>query len=400
VTPRSIGAVVNPATESEVDEVFELYARSFPPSYDEASAHLNFVREFEPPVPLENYLLVRGSEGELAGAVRVVERTMSLDGHPLRVAGLSYYAVAPAFQNTECGVRIVKALFQHVGRRGYDLILGIARKVMDGYWSRFGFFGLSGFYSISVDCHELTRLTRAGAAELRRGEGRDLETIKALYGESYGMVSGAMVRDDALWGWWLAKIDRRTDLELYLVECAAVRCGYLVLRADTIVEIAAKASQLPAVLSAASRLCGDRMLTFSLSPTHPVWRFLRSVNYTASTRRVWNGGHVARVTDWRNLLSRVSSVIERRAATLGLAPFQIPVNSLVVEWDGSVLSFREGAPSADDDHVSFAESDWQKVLLGVEPLDTIQSFRGGVGQHIISLLFPELWPQISELDEF
>jgi hypothetical protein len=397
---RSIGEVGHPVTESEVDAVFELYARSFPPGYYEARAQLEVVREFEPHMRLENYLIVRGSEGGLAGALRIVDRTMSLDGHPLRVAGMSHYAIAPAFQNTECGVRIVKALFEHVAREGYDLSLGIARKVMDGYWSRFGFFGLSGFYSTLVDGRELARLARPGTVEVRRAEEGDSETIRAQYQQSYGTVSGAMIRDDAQWVWWMARVDRRSDLELLIAEDVGIPCGYFVLRGDTVVEMAADFPRLPAVLSAVSHSRGCRALTFSLSPSHAVSRFLRRLNYTACTRRVWNGGHVVRVTDWRNLLDRLRPVVERRAATSGLAPFQIPINTLMVEWDGRTMSFRERARPKHGDGVCFAESDWQKVLLGVESLDTIPSFSGGLGHHLIGVLFPELWPQVSELDEF
>ena len=101
---------------------------------------------------------------------------------------------------------------------------------------------------------------------------------------------------------------------------------------------------------------------------------------------------------------RISKVDPHRSIRNGssrwLAPFQIPVNTLLVEWGGSTLSFHEGTRSEDDDRVRLEELDWQRVLLGVEPSETIASFRGGRGHHVMGVLFPELWPQVSELDEF
>jgi hypothetical protein len=395
-----ISEVVPPAGEADLDAVFELYAQSFPPSYFQAKAHFDVVRRCEPPVPLENYFLVRGPDGEVAGALRLVERTMLLDGVALRLAGISHYAIAPVYQRTECAVRILKALFERVKGGGYDLSLAIARKVTDGYWSRFGFFGLAGFCSFTVNTRDLRRAASDGTVHVRPMGDGDAEHCARLHENTYATVSGAIVRDAGLWAWCYEKVRGRRDMTWHILEEGARVVGYAVMRGDTILEVAVEPDRAAGCLAALAGAGTHECLHLTMPPSHPVAMFLRRFNYTFSHRRVWDGGHVVRVTDWWSLLVQMRPVLERRLANARVSPFWLSVNRITLMWDGRLLALRSQEDMPCADNVSFDESEWPKVLLGVEPVTAMRGFRATGSAQLIEVLFPVLWAQLAELDEF
>lgn len=393
--------VAHPVSEADLDEVYELFAKAFPPSYVEAAAHLAFIRKHEPPVPPQNYFLVRGGGGELAGALKTVDRRLMLDGCLLRVAGLSYYAIAPTYQPTTCAQQIIQALLHRIRSGPYDLSLGFARKVMDGYWSRYGFFGFSSFYSLTMDLADLRTFEAQGSVTVETQPNDEQGPFRHWYDHTYSRINGAVVRDDADWDFWMKKIARNTPCTRAVFQAGAHAVGYAVWKGNRIVELAGDDRYTEACLRRlADPLSAYQTVVFHLPYTHPAFRLLRQRNYTASARRVWDGGHIALVSHLTRFLKTLQPALERRLVASGVSPFALSCNQMMFRWDGTHLSMAEEAVPSCPHRIVFAESEWQKLLLGVEPAAMLRGFVSSGRTGIVDLVFPVLWPQVPELDEF
>ena len=391
----------HPASETDLGELYELFAKAFPPSYFEAKSHLEFIRRNEPAVPSHNYFLVRGVEGDVVGGLKTVDRVLMLEGCPLQVAGLSYYAIAPKYQPTNCAQQIIKALLNHITSGRYDLSMGFARKVMDGYWSRYGFIGFTSFYSLTIEMRDVRALGSPQGVRLNTPGVSDEGCYNRFYEDTYTGITGAVSRDEALWDYWLRKIERNKHLRLAVFKERDKIVGYVVWRDNTVVELAMDTQCTPECLRRlADQLAEYKTLTFNLPYTHPVFRLLRQRNYVYSVRRVWDGGHIALVADVPRFLQTIHPVLARRLVIGGAAPFSLSCNQVLFRWDGTHLHLAEGKPPSARHRVEFHDAEWQKLLLGVEPATMLRGFASSGQAGVIDLLFPVLWPQVSELDEF
>lgn len=397
----AVGEVFSPVSEHELDELYELFAKSFPPRYFQARSHFEFIRRKEPHAPYHNYLLVRGINGELAGGLTIVDREMMLDGCSMRTAGISYYAIAPEYQAGNCTRKILKALFDRLKSGSYDLSVGIASKAMDGYWSRYGFFGFTAFSSMTVEMRELRKLPLAAELTLSHKVVDDEESFKRIYKSCYGALTGSIDRDEALWSYWFSKIARRKDLQLVAFRRGADCIGYVVYRDNAIIEIAVDTEFIAeCVRCVGERLSNKESLALNLPPSHPVFNYLRQFNHSYSIRRVWNGGHIALVLDEFACLRKLQSLLERRLIGGRVASCSVSCNKVTFHWNGNFLSITEDGGQPCEDRIEFHHSEWQKVLLGVEPPKALKGFRSHGNTGVVDTLFPVLWPQVAELDEF
>jgi hypothetical protein len=393
---RAIARVGAPASPADLDRLYDLFARAFPPSYHEAQAHLAFIRAHQPPVPAENYVVASTADGTIVGGLTLLERTMLVDGCPMRVAGMSYYAIEPSYQATDCAARIIAATFQRLRGGRYDLAVGFARKVMDGYWSRHGFVGFTGFSSLTVEAPDLRRLAPAGTVTAVP-DLPEPAALARLYRATYGGLTGAFVREAPEWRYWTARV-RRGNLGVTTFARGGEAVGYAIRRANTVLEIAAEPQWLPACLRALGESAGAGSLIFACAPAHPAACVLRTLNHAYTVRRAWNGGHIALVVDRDALLERLRPAIERRLRGAVCAPFGVQCADVGVRWDGERVAFAR--PDGVKPAIAFEPSEWTKLLLGVEPPEALRGFQDEGGARLASVLFPVLWPQVAELDEF
>ncbi len=393
-------ARVSPAeSRAELDQAYDLFARGFPPSYFEAQAYFDFLRGHEPPVALDNHLLAWSAEGALAGAIRIVDRTMTIDGVPMTTAGMSYYAIAPPFQSGDCGRRLIDALFTLVSARGYDLSVGIARRVMDGYWSRFGFIGFGGFHTLTTSAKVLRSLGAATKIDLRVVLPAESIDLAEFHAKGYESVSGALLRDARYWQWWFSRLRRRRDLTLSVFRDSGDAVGYVVQKGSAVIEIGARSGALTDCLVAlGGETTGD--VVFNLAPNHPVATILNRTNYTASSRRAWTGGYIMKVNDRHRFLAKLHARLEHRLRVRSTAPFAIECNEVAFSWDGNAVALGAASGASGVTRIGFDTNEWPKLLLGLAEPPQLKGFSCSGHSELLSLLFPVLTPQMPELDEF
>ncbi len=394
-----VARVGPPQSPPDLDQAYDLFARAFPPSYFEARSFFDFLRANEPPVPAGNHLLAWMADDTLAGAIRVVDRTCLIDQVEFSTAGLSFYAVAAEYQTSDCAPRLIEALFAFVQAGGYDLSMGVARKVMDGYWSRFGYIGFGGFHTLTTSSKALRSVGASSGIALELVEAGKHVDLASLHAATYSSLSGAFVRDPVYWRWWNSRLRRRRDLSLSVFTAADEIVGYVAQHGATVIEMAARHERLANCLAAMGRST-SRDVVFNLPPNHPAAVLLHRTNHSASSRRAWNGAFIAKVTDRDRFLSKMHQRLQHRLLSHFVGPFRLQCNDVAFGWDGRSLSVGSAAAATEAMRVTFDPKEWPKLLLGLAEPHELRGFISAGGAGIINVLFPRLFPQMGELDEF
>ena len=384
----------------ELTEAYEFLARSFPPDYFAARRHFEFLLANEPYAPPRNHFIVRSSSGEIIGVQRTVDRTLALDDVEFSVCGISAGAVHPDYWHLGVAPAFHRALFDRIDRE-YDLAIGFVRKKLDGYWARFGYVGYTSFCAVTVMSRDIKCPPRS--RELRPFRPQDLNACAAHYAHTHASVLGTMKRDELLWTFARAKLERfNLGEHLVLEGPGGASLGYAIVKGDTVLEVAAGQSHLEELVCALFVSRRSDSLTFQLSPLHPLFEILLRFNHSYGVRRVWNGGHVARVARVPQFLDRLKPALQKRVSEVGVAEFDLQMTGHRFQWDRSDLVITASEKQNDNDNVVFEPHEWHKALLGVVPVKALRGFRSNSERstQIAGLLFPQLWPQTPELDQF
>ena len=73
---------------------------------------------------------------------------MKIKGQILKVAGLSSICIDPNFQGYGFGKELMERSIIYLDQRGYDLSFLIARRAVDRFYTKFGYFGASSYQSL------------------------------------------------------------------------------------------------------------------------------------------------------------------------------------------------------------------------------------------------------------
>ena len=393
--------VISPKDPQELESVYELFARSFGPDYFSARENFQFLLENEPYAPLQNHLIVKEANNEVVGALRLVDRLLMFGPIMLRAGGMSLFAVNPQFWYKGIAHSIQKAFLEWADNT-FDITFGFARRRMDGYWSRFGYIGYTSFALLTVD----TKTVPAddGECNLVNFSDTHLPDYQQYYLDSYQNVFGSVHRDDALWNYYLKKINHYGLGTLYSFKGQNNRLvGYALVKENTVLDIAGDSATFPGMVKALVAKLGKtaQAVDFNLSPAHPFFKFLLRFNHTYTIRRVWNGGHIARTAPVSKFLEKIRPVLEARLRDADCSSFSIKVNDQAFDWTGTRLETR---PLQTSDHgdVEFDAGEWQKILLGIVPTSDVKGFQAVTkrDERIVHTLFPVLWPQTPEPDQF
>ena len=116
-------------SSDDYNQCLDLLAKLLPSSsYYDLYKKINFFFENEP----ELKCLVLKENDACIGFQCLVDRTLKYFGTSCRVAGLSYMAIKPDYQNAYAADLIKKHMFKYIEGNS-DLSLGFARKAMDNY---------------------------------------------------------------------------------------------------------------------------------------------------------------------------------------------------------------------------------------------------------------------------
>jgi predicted N-acetyltransferase YhbS len=148
---------------------------------------------------------LRGTQGELAAAVSLLELDYRLGSRRLRLAGLCSLAVAHRFRGLGLGRELMERVHEHVAGEGRDGVLAFST-IGGGYFARLGYRPLPlaaleadlSQWRVSGPPIEPTSIARAY-------EPRDFDAVRDLYNTTASLQRLAVLRDADYWEFLLQR---------------------------------------------------------------------------------------------------------------------------------------------------------------------------------------------------
>ena len=279
-------------------ESFDFSRFSTNPRLKEFESDLNFSS-------FQNYFLALDAD-KVIGVVRTVPRVINFHKFSIPILEWTDFATTAVGREFQ-GIRLLSQFLSTEYVANFALVLGNARKVMDDYYFRFGFFDVSAFPTLTVERSECFETTH----RIEKVENFDsidtfqLEKIRINFNKS---SNGFLERTNLEWAVFLHKITSGENLSLYLVyNIDSHLIGYFVKSSNGIIECSLPPDiSLPEFLSLSNDIIPNSKIVFRLPLKHALFTNLGRSHLSISYRRVANSGIICKVTNFGVLEACIS----------------------------------------------------------------------------------------------
>jgi predicted N-acetyltransferase YhbS len=303
---------------------------------DHYSTYKGFLWETESGNVVENTVLAKNQKGQVVGLVRILPRTIYRASEPLAVAGISSVCLESAYRGQGLSAPLLASALDVCKKRGFDVALLFARRALDHYYSKFGFWGLSSYNKQTIQWD--SRFGSASRIEFSQPDNNLLQVYRDAYDASYALSFGRVKRDLDDWIFLLRKLEYFPGMVFSTMLLDGNPIGYTVRSGTTVHELAY--THLPSVVDLMSGLqASDAFapdsLTFEVPPQHQLLQDSAGFDVTSSARECRHGGHMIAVLDHIRAMALMETRLGSEYTRLAVPPFQDRSEELVTEWDGT-----------------------------------------------------------------
>jgi predicted N-acetyltransferase YhbS len=292
--------------ENEVHKATEVAAKSFyPDEQDSEKAKALKIKWANDPFCSSEFILLALSGNEIVGGLRTTPFTIMRLSQEFRCLGIAEIFVSKDFQGLGIASQLVDHLVSSTNDSEYELIVGVARKKIDGFYLKKGFYGIGSYSQVYISgIRESSKFRTFKDSSFNFHPVIINENMNAFYEISYKNVFGRRVRAKADW----EKINRENssigNLCLGIYQNNEL-VGYSILRGKLILEIAFNDDlNLVNLIYDLAEHMHVNELEFEITSSHSLLGCDLGFDITVSTRECFYGGHIARIINWESVVQK------------------------------------------------------------------------------------------------
>jgi len=290
---------------SDVDRALLLAAETFRPDckHDDAYAIKRALISRGGSVHPENVVVLINDHDEVVATSFLIDRIFFRGQSKLKGIFVSSICVAESERGKGLSVLLMEEVIDQCKRKRAAFAILIARRSVDHFYNKFGFWGLSQYSSIKLQIgNHLKSRYKLETCELTTSE---LLECNKIYEETYSSLFGACERSKGDWKHivWKASL-LGNDFAVFRNNKSKSICGYVVYSGENIHEIASLSSV--SLLEMVHGLCEHLSLSnvvIHASPDHRIVSELRGEDFSVCLRQCSYGGHMVRIIDHKVLLA-------------------------------------------------------------------------------------------------
>ena len=179
-------------------------------------------------------IIIATSGSDIIGVVRLCPRTFLWQRKKFKVAGISSVCVHPKFRKMGIARSLMQTTINHCDQQGYEMTFLIARKAVDHFYTKFGFFGASSYPRILIVKKHNLQSHSLSFSDFKMS---NYQSYRAFYEHSYRLSFGVTYRTKTLWRQIQCLVDEK-EIEFKEILISKKLAGYVVSKQHLIVELA------------------------------------------------------------------------------------------------------------------------------------------------------------------
>jgi len=335
-----IGAEIDPIQDMKEAEVaFSLSLKAFyPEGAPSGTEELWRCKWFEDPsFSLKNVFVARDRNNNITGGLRVVSRNLKRSDQVFKVFGIAETFVVPTRQGEGLASLLTLHAMQAGKLRGYDIIIVVARKLIDYFYLKHGAYGLGAYNVVSLRGWRDTikKATEFGVSDIGL---QNINEVNMAYEYSYLNSFGPMKRTFMHWRFLLEKISRQGE-DLRMLKKAGESVGYFVAKESQVIEIALLPGipYRPVVDYLHYNVLNDdslEELVLKIPYTHRLLDEDLQLDVTVKNRECYYGGHMIKILNMKKIMTFLEERVKGDLAKKTNIPINFGHGNVKVKWDG------------------------------------------------------------------
>jgi predicted acetyltransferase len=243
-------------------------------------------------------IIVCAPNGDVIASAFLIDCKLPFANRLLEAVFISSISVDESSRGKGVSLVLMEAAIKAATSYNKDIAMLIARRVVDNYYTRFGFFGVAQYsktvFSMSTLPHK-KGLT--GSIVNKSLTTKDLAICAALYSQSYKGLLGHCLRNSKMWGYILHKLPY-LGMHLDLITVDQKVTGYAIHDGRGGVYEIATGEDPPVCgayffLQAIAPECDN--FTLHVPPAHPFLAGLKGADVSLTLRECPYGGHMVSI---------------------------------------------------------------------------------------------------------
>jgi len=322
-------------SEEEVNLATTVAAKSFYPDIEDVAKFEALRGKWgSDPFLDKKFLILAFSGGEIVGGLRTTPFTIFRMSQEFRCLGIAEIFVSANFQGLGIASQLVDHLISTTKDSNYDLILGVARKKIDGFYLKKGFYGIGSYPKCFI-----TGIRESNKFRILKSDSFEFhpkmidQNLNSYYETSYKNQFGRRLRAKADW----EKIQSENQLNGYSclgIYLSGEMVGYFICHEKVILEISFREDlSLVNLISDLSEYLQVNELQLEISPSHLLLRNDLGFDITMATRECFFGGHIARIVNLESLVNKFISREDKVLSRSGDKVIQLIIGNERIQID-------------------------------------------------------------------
>ena len=317
---------IDSLSKTQLNQIIFLFKKSFPGNISKLEKNLLFTLKNSK----KQKWIIAYFQNKLCGALLLKFKKMNYQGIKLNVCGMSYMAVDKKIQKLNVAKKLINMMFE-ISKK-YDLILGFARKKMDGYYLPYGFVGITDFGTLNINTLCIKNYDSYLSVKIQNIKQNDLSEIQKFYQKNNSFITGNLIREKYDFKNFMLN---NTTTQIKIFKKKNLYLGYLVLRNNLVIEIRVDPRYYIECSYSLKKYFLSKSIQnieFNTNLNDPFLRYLSRFSHQLSTRYFFDGGHIIRIVNLEKILNKLKPLLEKKLTYLR-------INKLSINYEGLSLMF-------------------------------------------------------------
>jgi len=247
---------------------------------------------------------------KIIGIVRIIPRTFKIKNIRIKAACLSSICIDPCHRGKRLSYPLMKAVHARLESEGFNLSYLIARKAVDYYYLKFGYYGIPAHEKLIVKEKKTSKAVYTICNKYHLSD-ELISKVNIWYRKAYRNTLGFTERSKKFWLFTLKRIAVLSNHNFLIIFKNNNPAGYIIRNMNEVLELGFDKS-CDNNLIADSIIKKTKIKEFCIPHTHMLAEGLRNEDVIYQSRLCDYGAHMFKLINYQGLES-VRSVLGLRA---------------------------------------------------------------------------------------
>ena len=334
--------------------------------------------------PKKKFLIAK-IENQIIGFLILLDRSFYFFEKKITITGMSYMVVKKKFHKLKVGNILINKML--ILNKNTDIFLGFARRLMDNYYTRYGFVGVTNFSKLTVKTDDI-KIINVKLLKVFKAKKKDIGSIKKIYDISKKKSVGYFERDSEIWNYYFKN---KLNYNFYSILNKRKIIGYFIETENLITELnCVKKYEKEFIYSIKEfyRKKNKTEIFIESNINSPAVNFLlKNYNNFLSKRFAWNGGHILKINNFRKFAGKITKLIKSNISKVGLTEFRFRLKYLKISINKKKIQYKlnEKLLRNYSNQIEFT-----KYIFGLHRSKN----------NLVNLIFPRTNTNFSKIDHF